>query len=233
VRTFDVSGTVMARVELSKAITGEKISPGDIIVGFRSGGRAVYESKENSGIMCNGLTLARHCLLSNEYFERYPEIGYEDVKGYYGRFKIDSFIDELDMTVGEALLSPTRIFLPIILEILRKVEVKAIIHNTGGGLTKCLKVGRNIKYVKDNLPDPDPIFKLIHAESREDMRNMYRGFNMGIGLEVIVEKGKEDNIIDISEKYKVGAQIIGRCEESLEGNKAIISSKYGRFKYAG
>ncbi|MEM2477503.1 MAG: AIR synthase related protein, partial [Thermoproteota archaeon] len=66
VRTFDISGTVLARVELSRVITGRNISPGDIIIGLRSGGKARYEERENSGIMCNGITLARHCLLSNE-----------------------------------------------------------------------------------------------------------------------------------------------------------------------
>jgi phosphoribosylformylglycinamidine cyclo-ligase len=233
VRTFDVSGTVMARVELSKAITGGNISPGDLIVGLRSGGRSTYEERDNSGIMCNGITLARHCLLTKEYLEKYPEIGSGEVKGYYGRFKTDSFVDELNMTVGEALLSPTRIYLPIILEVLERVEVKAIIHNTGGGLTKCLKIGRNIKYVKDNLPEPDPIFRLIQAESREDPKNMYRGFNMGVGLEIVVKKGGEEAVVKSSEKFGVNAQVIGRCEKSSNGNSVVISSKHGKFKYDG
>lgn len=230
VRTFDVSGTVMARVEFSKVITGRNILPGDVIVGLRSGGRSVYEEKENSGIMCNGITLARHCLLAREYLDKYPEIGSE-AKGYYGRFKIDSIVDELNMSIGEALLSPTRIYLQTILEVIKSVEVKAIIHNTGGGLTKCLKIGRNIRYVKDNLPEPDPIFRLIQAESRETLVNMYRSFNMGIGLEIIVEKECEDTVIDISEKFRVGAQVIGRCEKSAEGNSLIIISKDGKFEY--
>jgi phosphoribosylformylglycinamidine cyclo-ligase len=230
VRTFDVSGTVVARVKLSEVITGREVSSGNVIVGLRSGGRSTYEERENSGIMCNGITLARHCLLVKEYLDKYPEISSE-AKGYYGRFKIDSFIDELNMSIGEALLSPSRVYLPIILKVIKKVEVKAIIHNTGGGLTKCLKIGRSIRYVKDNLPEPDPIFRLIQAESRETWRNMYRSFNMGIGLEVIVEKGDEDDVIDVSEKFHVDAQVIGRCEKSSDGNSLIIVSKNGRFKY--
>ncbi|MBO3754609.1 MAG: phosphoribosylformylglycinamidine cyclo-ligase [Candidatus Brockarchaeota archaeon] len=230
VRTFDVSGTVMAKVELSKVITGRNVSPGDVIIGLRSGGRSTYEEKENSGIMCNGITLARHCLLAKEYLDKYPEIGSE-AKGYYGRFKIDSFVDELNTSIGEALLSPTRIYLPIILEVMKSVKVKAMIHNTGGGLTKCLKIGRNIRYVKDNLPEPDPIFRLIQVESRETLRNMYRSFNMGIGLEIIVEKKYEDTVADISEKFHVGAQTIGKCEKSSGGNSLIIISKDGKFEY--
>ncbi|MEM1557897.1 MAG: AIR synthase-related protein [Thermoproteota archaeon] len=231
VRTFDISGTVLARVELSKAVTGRNISPGDIIIGLRSGGKAKYEERENSGIMCNGITLARHCLLSNEYLSKYPEISSEETRGYYGRFKIDSFIDELNMTIGEAMLSPTRIYLPIIIEMLREVRVKAIVHNTGGGLTKCMKIGRNIKYIKDNLPEPDPIFKIIQNESGEDWRSMYRTFNMGVGLEIVVGKGDEEKIISVSEKFGVNAQVIGRCEKSSEGNSLIIISKYGKFEY--
>jgi phosphoribosylformylglycinamidine cyclo-ligase len=56
------------------------------------------------------------------------------------------------MTVGEAITSPTRIFLPIALEILRHADVKAMVHNTGGGLTKCIKLGKGTLYVKDSLP---------------------------------------------------------------------------------
>ncbi|MBO3840270.1 MAG: AIR synthase-related protein [Thermoproteota archaeon] len=231
VRTFDISGTVLARIELSRVITGRNISPGDIIIGLRSGGKAKYEERENSGIMCNGITLARHCLLSNEYLKKYPEISSEETKGYCGRFKIDSFIDELNMTIGEAILSPTRIYLPIVMGILGEVRVKAIVHNTGGGLTKCLKVGRSIKYIKDNLPEPDPIFKIVQNESGEDWRNMYRTFNMGVGLEIIVGKGDEDKVISISEKFGVNAQIIGRCEKSSEENSLVIISKYGKFEY--
>ncbi|MEM2584904.1 MAG: AIR synthase-related protein, partial [Thermoproteota archaeon] len=195
------------------------------------GGKAKYEERENSGIMCNGITLARHCLLSNEYLKKYPEISSEETKGYCGRFKIDSFIDELNMTIGEAILSPTRIYLPIVMGILGEVRVKAIVHNTGGGLTKCLKVGRSIKYIKDNLPEPDPIFKIVQNESGEDWRNMYRTFNMGVGLEIIVGKGDEDKVIGISEKFGVNAQIIGRCEKSSEENSLVIISKYGKFEY--
>ncbi|MEM2088343.1 MAG: AIR synthase-related protein [Thermoproteota archaeon] len=232
VRTLDFSGTVMARVELSRVVTGRGVVPGNIIVGLRSGGKSRYEDKENSGIMCNGLTLARHCLLENDYFKKYPEIGYEGLKGYFGRFKIDHFLEELNMTIGEALLSPTRIYLPIVLEVLKKVEVNAIIHNTGGGLTKCLKIGRNIKYVKDNLPRPDPLFKLIQAESHEEPRNMYRSFNMGVGLEIVVEKGDEEKVISVSEKFGVDAQAIGRCEKSPGGNSLIIASKHGKLEYS-
>ncbi len=231
IKTFDISGAVMARVDLDKVITGGRIAPGDIIVGLRSGGKCSYEKGVNSGIMCNGLTLARHSLLSREYLEKYPEVGSGRGSGYYGRFRLDSEPPELGMTVGEALASPTRIFLPIALELLGKVDVKAMVHNTGGGLTKCLRLGRGIRYVKDNLPEPDPIFGLILQESGESAREMQRDFNMGVGFEVIVRKGDEEEVIRTSERYGVGSQVIGRCERADSGNSLVLDSRLGRFTY--
>lgn len=231
VRTFDLSGSLMARVKLNNVITGAEISPGDVIVGLRSDGKCRYEKHENSGIMCNGLTLARHCLLSKQYIEKYPEISSPEVKKYFGRFKLDTTIPELGMSVGEALLSPTRIYLPIALEVSRKTKVKAMVHNTGGGLTKCLRVGKNIKYIKNNLPEPSPIFKLILSESKEEPREIYKSLNMGVGFEIIVEKGSEDEVLSISEKFGVEAQVIGHCEKSSDGNSVVIDSKFGKFVY--
>jgi phosphoribosylformylglycinamidine cyclo-ligase len=231
VRTFDVSGTVYGEVELDKAITGAKISPGDVIVGLRSGGRCSYEEGSNSGLMCNGITLARHSLLRRDYLRKYPEIGSKEVKGYFGRFTVDTKVPDLGMSVGEALLSPARIYLPIALKVLKSVDVKGMVHNTGGGMTKCKRLGRKIRYLKDSLPEPDPIFRLIRRESKADWREMYQDFNMGVGFEVIVGKGDEDAVIDASEKFGVGAQVIGRCERFPSGNAVLIRTGFGKFEY--
>jgi len=231
ISTFDVSGTVYGEVPLKKVITGNEIAPRDVIVGLRSGGGCSYEEGENSGLMCNGITLARHSLLTREYLKKYPEIGCKEVKGYYGRFKVDSHIPELGTTLSEALLSPTRIYLPIALEVLKSVGVKAMVHNTGGGLTKCKRLGRKIRYVKDDLPEPDPIFTLIQRESKADWGEMCQDFNMGIGFEVIVDKGDEESVLRISKKFGVGAQVIGRCERSISGNTVLIKSRLGKFEY--
>jgi len=125
------------RVDLSKAIIGERIKPGDIIVGFRSGGRTKYERKENNGIMCNGITLARLCLMHRRYQEKYPEIleSGDSKRSYYGRFKFDDSIDELGMTAGEAILSPTRLYAPVISRVIERfgASISGMVHNTGGG----------------------------------------------------------------------------------------------------
>jgi phosphoribosylformylglycinamidine cyclo-ligase len=234
VRTLDVSGAIHAKAKKDEVITGDKIKEGDIIIGLRSGGRTKYEKKENSGIMCNFITLARHCLMKKDYEEKYPEIGDPDGRRYYGRFRIDDFIDELGMTVGEAILSPARIFAPVISKILEKfvICVKGIVHNTGEGQTKCLKLGRKVHYVKDNLPKPDPIFILIQNESKENWRNMYMGGNMGIGIDLIVSREAAEDILSVPESFGLEAQIIGRCEKSKDGrNKLTIRSPFGEFQY--
>jgi len=233
-RTLDISGTIYAKAKKSEVITGKAITEDDVIIGLRSGGKTKYEREENSGIMCNFITLARHYLMRREYEGKYPEIRDPDGKGYYGRFRFDDFSDELRMTVGEAILSPTRLFAPVVSKILEKFrpQVKRLAHNTGGGQTKCLKLGRNVHYVKDSLPNPDPIFHLIQRESREKWRDMYQGGNMGIGMEVIVDPGVAEDVLSISESYGLGAQVIGRCERSRGGNRLTIYSPFGKFRYA-
>jgi len=232
-RTLDVSGVVNGRVDLSEAITGAEVQPGDIIIGLRSGGKTKYEDRENSGIMCNGLTLARHCLLKKEYQDTYPEIMAPEGKSYYGRFKVDDYIDDLGMTIGEALTSPMRFFIPIVKKIIEECResISGMVHNMGGGLTKGLRIGYNIKFVKDNLIEPDPIFKLIQKESGESWKAMFENYNMGIGFEIIAKPEAEEEIISISEGFGLEAKTIGRCERSDGKNRVVIKSRWGGFVY--
>ena len=233
IRTLDVSGTINGRVELTKVITGANIQRGDLIIGLRSGGKTKYEDKENSGIMCNGLTLARLCLMSEDYQKRYPEIVDMEGKGYYGRFKFDQYLDELGTTVGEALVSPMRFFAPVVLRILDKCGscVSGLVHNTGGGQTKCLSVGKNINFVKDSVIEPDPIFHLIQKESGENWKSMFEVFNMGTGFEVIVKPEAENEVLKISESFGLEAKTIGRCGKSKGPNKVTIICPWGKFQY--
>jgi len=138
------------------------------------------------------------------------------------------------MTVGEAILSPCRIYAPIILEILEKLgeQVSGLIHNTGGGQTKCLRIGKNIHYEKSMLDEPPPIFKLIKEESGETWRNMYEIYNMGVGFEIIVRRGYADEVISVAEKYGIKAKVIGRCLKSDGINKLTLTTPYGKFLYS-
>jgi len=234
VRTLDVSATMNGRVKLPEVITGQKIKRGDVIIGLRSGGKTKYEKKENSGIMCNGLTLARLCLMHKSYQEKYPEIlGEADLRRHYGRFKFDNFIDELGMPIGEALLSPMRFFAPVIFKILEKCRpsISGLVHNTGGGQTKCLAIGENIHYIKDDLLEVDPIFRLIQKESREPWKNMFEDFNMGVGFEVVADPLEAECLLSLSEAFGLEAKVIGRCEKSDRRNKLTVESQFGTFEY--
>jgi len=233
-RTLDVAGAIFGRVDLDRVVTGEGIAPGDVIVGLRSGGRAGYEDGVNSGIMCNGLTLARSCLMDAGYLERYPELAHPGRGRFTGRFRFDDYVDGLGMTVGEALLSPTRVFAPVAAAVLDRVggAVHGMVHNTGGGVTKCLRLGGGVRYVKDSLPEPDPIFGLIQREGRVGWKEMYEDFNMGVGFEFIVAPEAAEEVVGVAEGFGVGAQVIGRCERSPDGNSLIIESKHGKFVYS-
>ena len=232
-RTLDVCGALFGHVDLEKVVTGYEISPGDAIVGLRSGGKVRYEEGVNSGIMCNGLTLARNGLLSRDYLEAYPEAAHPGRGRFTGRFRYDDRPDGLGMTVGEALISPTRIFAPIAAAVLERVgaAVHGMVHNTGGGQTKCLSLGKDVRYVKDSMVEPDPIFGLIQREANVDWREMYEDFNMGVGFEFIVDAGAVDEVIETAEGFGVGVQVVGQCERGERGNSLIVESEYGKFSY--
>jgi len=235
IATLDVSGFMEGRVELSKIVTGEKIRAGNRIIGIRSGGKARYEKRTNSGIMCNGITLARHSLLSSEYTKKYPETLGSETPRYFGRFKVDDRVGELDMTVGEAICSPTRVFAPIVFKTLDRFgsSITGLIHNTGGGQTKCLRVGRGIRYVKRDIPQPDPIFSLIQNESKESWRHMFQDYNMGIGFEIVLKAEAADSVLSIIEGFGVEAGVMGQVESGPSGNQVVIESSFGKFVYGG
>ena len=232
-KTLDVCGALFGKVELEKVVTGRKIAPGDIIVGLESGGKIKYEKSLNSGIMCNGHTLARNCLIKKEYIEKYPEIGHPDKSRFTGNYEYDNQPKNLGMTIGEALTSPTRIFAPIVLEVFKALgdSIHGMIHNTGGGQTKCLTLGNKIRYVKDTLPDPDPIFHLIQKEGNVEWREMYEDFNMGIGFEFIVKPEEVKEVINISKRFGIGVKVVGQCEKGEVGNNLTIKSEFGTFEF--
>ncbi len=250
-RTVDVAGTISAEVKLDDVIDGSNVKPMDIIIGLRSGGQTKYESKRNSGIQCNGISLASCCLMLPDYMEKYPEIrdteGWELVnKGkekkepeYYGKYRTDQFLADLGMTVGEAIISPTRSYAPLIVRLIkeRRKDVHGMALNSGGGQTKVLRIGRNVHYVKNNLPEPDPIFYLIQQESGEEWKPMHENFNMGIGFDIVVPPDMEFYIIDAAKELGIKAQRTGFVIESKDtskrenGNMLTIQSRFGEFRY--
>lgn len=219
--------------EKEKNIIKGNIEPGDKIFGFSSGGRAVWENEPNSGIMSNGLTMARKGLMHQAYAKQYPFLCHHS-KPYQGRFFVD-------WDVSEKILSPTRqwaIVIKLLIEELKKHKSLHLLHgismNTGGGATKVKNLGTGIIYTK-KMPEPLPIFKLIQKETGEKWENMYTTFNMGVGLDVV--GCDKNNILSnalrkVAMRTKVKYFRLGECVGSLNGqNKVILQTQYGEFIY--
>ena len=105
-------------------------------------------------------------------------------------------------------------------------SIAGLIHCSGGGQTKCLKyIPDNVRIVKDNLPDPPIIFKLIQEASGANDREMYQVFNMGTRLEIYAHENNAEKIIRVSKNMGVDAAIIGRVEPS--NRKELLISAHG------
>ena len=225
VRTIAVNGTMACRWKKEKVVTNEKIEPGDVIVGLSSFGQSTYESKYNSGIGSNGLTSARHDVLSKFYAQHFKE-SYDphlaDEVVYIGKNKLtDSVANtfKIDSTIGELLLSPTRTYAPVLKSLLENHfdKIHGLIHCSGGGQTKCLKyLPGNFKIIKDNLFDPPPVFEIIQQNSGSSLREMYEVFNMGCRLEIYCSASDAQVMMDAAAAYSIDAQIIGRVEENVK-----------------
>jgi phosphoribosylformylglycinamidine cyclo-ligase len=229
VRTIAVNGTMTARWPKSKLVTNELIRAGDIIVGLEGFGKANYEKDYNSGIASNGLTSARHDMLHKSYAKKYPESfenSLDEEVVYIGpHLMTDQLrIDDLTVSIGQLLLSPTRTFAPVMKELLQNhfETIHGLIHCSGGGQTKCLKyLPGNLKVIKDNLFEPPLIFRLIQHASKADDREMYQVFNMGTRLEIYTNEKDADQIINVSKSFGVNAQVIGRVTDSVKKELVI------------
>ena len=235
VRTIIVDSTVVCRMKRADVIDNSNIQAGDVIVGLSSSGLASYETEYNGGMGSNGLTSARHDVFSNVLASKYPESYDSSVPSdlvYSGTKKLTDKIENSPINAGKLVLSPTRTYAPIIKEILdnHRSEIHGMVHCSGGAQTKVLHFVENVHVIKDKLFDVPPLFKLIHEESGTDWKEMYKVFNMGHRMELYVPQELAQKIIDISKKYNVEAQIIGRVESS-DSKKLTIISEFGEFNY--
>ena len=225
-KTILVDSTIVAREKRNKIIECN-IRPGNVIVGLSSFGKSSYENKYNSGIGSNGLTSARHDVLSSYYKEHFPETFSKETKDkfiYCGSKRLTDKT-ESELNIGESLLSPTRTYAPVIKNILKdnKENISAIIHCTGGGQTKVLHFTESNRIIKDNLFETPEVFKIIKKESMCDYKEMYSVFNMGHRMEIYCDKEFADSIIEISGNFNVEAKVIGRVEKS-EKKELIIEN---------
>lgn len=238
VKTLLIDASVFTSMKREDIINAENIKAGDVIVGLSSDGKASYEDEFNSGIGSNGLTLARHGVLSHAYYKKFTECYDQNLDEqfiFFGNYQLTDKIKGLSLTVGEALLSPTRTYAPLLLDALKKYreEIHGIIHNTGGGQTKILNFGKGITYLKNNLFKIPEIFEIIKKSSETLWKEMYQVFNMGHRMEICCDESIAKEIIVIAKKYNIESKIIGQCEKSSYKNKnqLEIKSEFGSFNY--
>jgi phosphoribosylformylglycinamidine cyclo-ligase len=195
IKDFDLAGTGIGTVDKEKIVTGTEIKDGDIIIGI-----------ESSGVHSNGLSLARKALL--------------EIAG----LKVDEALpSDENITVGEALLEPTIIYVDPIMELLNSdIEIHGLGHITGGGFSNLKRLNKNMSYYITDLPETLPVFKEIQKTGIES-KEMYHVFNMGIGFCVILDKQYKDQALDILNKYH-NTQVIGEVKED-KNNKIFITAR--------
>ncbi|GAB6137187.1 phosphoribosylformylglycinamidine cyclo-ligase [Halanaerobaculum tunisiense] len=183
---YDLAGFVVGMVDKEEIITGADIKPGDKIIGLGS-----------NGIHSNGYTLARKV-----FFE---------LAGY----DVDQQLAELDTTLGQELLKPTRIYVEPVLEILNQYQVNGIAHITGGGLIENLPriLPANTGAVIDKSSWPtQPVFDLMQNLGDIAEEEMYRTFNMGIGMVLVVPEEEADDVVKQANQIGEKAYLIGEVQ---------------------
>lgn len=189
---YDVAGFSVGIVDKKKIIDGSDLTEGDVLIGLRS-----------SGVHSNGFSLVRKVF----------DISEETINNTY---------PELDGTLGETLLTPTKLYVKPILALIEKVGVKAISHITGGGfyenIPRMLKDGYSAKIVKDAVPVL-PIFKVIERVGNIPEHDMYNTFNMGVGMMVAVAKEDAEKAIEVLKENGEDAVILG---EVIKGEEGVV-----------
>jgi phosphoribosylformylglycinamidine cyclo-ligase len=235
VRTIIVDSTVTARMKRSDVIDTSRIQAGDVIVGLASFGQATYEHEYNSGMGSNGLTSARHDVFVKEYAAKYPESYDKDVPAdlvYTGKYKVTDELPGAPLSIGKLVLSPTRTYAPIMIEVFKELRhhIHGMVHCSGGAQTKVLHFIENLHVIKDDLFDVPPLFKLIHGVSGTDLKEMYKVFNMGHRMEVYLDEAHAQRVIDISKSFGVEAQIVGRVADA-DNKQVTLKTPQGTFTY--
>jgi len=186
---IDLVGTAVGIVPMDRLNDGSKCSPGDVVIGVPS-----------SGVHSNGLTLARKAL-----FDR-------------GGLAVDQHVDELGATAGEAVLTPTRIYVREALALFESgVDVHALCHITGDGLLNLNRIAADVSFRLDALPAPDPIFELIRKLGDVSAAEMYTVFNMGVGLCAVVPEDDAEGACRI-----LGGSVIGSIVEGPEKRVELV-----------
>jgi phosphoribosylformylglycinamidine cyclo-ligase len=192
VEDYDLAGFAVGIVDKKKIIDNNKMAEGDVIIALPS-----------TGIHSNGFSLCRKVFdIDNNNPELY--VAREDLGG---------------RTIGEALLTPTRIYVKSILALIEKVNVKGISHITGGGfyenIPRSIPDGLGASIKKDDVRVL-PIFDLIAKMGNIPERDMYNTYNMGVGMCVIVPKEDVDTALEVLRANGDDAYVLGNIVKSEE-----------------
>lgn len=190
---YDLAGFAVGVAEKSKLITGEKVRPGDTLIGIAS-----------AGLHSNGFSLVRKLAIEQE------------------KLSPDQYLPELNAKLGEALLTPTKIYAKLMNTLTERFTIHGAAHITGGGWIENiprLAGGRDdvtIRVHPEAAPVP-PIFRLLQAWGNISERDMYNTFNMGIGLVLAVDAADADALTAAIAEAGETAYRIGTVEERLTG----------------
>ena len=192
---YDLAGFAVGVVEKTKMIDGSRIAIGDVVIGLPS-----------TGLHSNGFTLARKVL-----FEE-------------GKWTVDSLPPELDRSLGETLLEPTRIYAKQIMSLVSALDVHGIAHITGGGITgnvpRILPQHCQAAVKKHSWPT-QPIFKMIEQVGSVAREEMFRVFNMGIGLVCIVPSAEADQALSLVKGFGDQGYVIGEIRKRPDGDPPL------------
>ena len=192
---YDIAGFTVGVVEKSKLIDGSKVAPGDLLIGIAS-----------SGVHSNGFSLVRKVISDAdlEYDQKYEETG--------------------DQTLGEMLLTPTKIYVKQVLAVLKEVDVHGVAHITGGGfdenIPRILKDGQGVE-IEEGSWEILPVFRLLEKYGKIPHREMFNIFNMGIGMVLAVKPEDAPRAIEILTEQGEKASVIGKIVEAEKGVKII------------
>ena len=240
VRTVIADSTITARLRRDEVIDAGNIAPGDVIVGFSSTGQAGWETVPNAGMGSNGLTSARHELLGSDYRARFTEAYAPEIDPslvFCGKFKVtDPLPGDSRFTVGKAILSPTRSYLPLLKRLFAEIprrEISGLIHCSGGGQSKIVKFGKpGNRYVKDNLFTVPPLFAALKEHTGQSWAEMYSVYNMGHRLEATLPANRVDIALAVAKSCGIEAQVVGRVESTgSAAREVVVRTAHGEFTY--
>ena len=192
---YDLAGFSVGIVDKDKIIDGSRLESGNVIIGVKS-----------SGVHSNGYSLVRKVFDINNSDECSK--------------RLNTYSDELGMSIGEALLTPTKIYVKPLLAAIEAADVRAVSHITGGGfyenIPRMLKDGTRAKINKNSV-DVLPIFNMIQKLGDVSEHDMFNTYNMGIGLMLAVNRDSADAAIAAIEKCGESACVVGEITDGEKG----------------